>query len=337
MGWIDNTALRALRTGLLLALLLTLQACSQLSFVLQDKPARVKTLVEKQQFYGALDLIDATPSSDPDFAALSEQRKDVLRAIDDYEKTALANTDNLIAKSHWKQALAQLDEALSRLPASKPLTTRHKEVQKEIEYRNFKTHLQLAMQQARFLPEEIALLRDLQQYSDDDAIDSVLAYRMRDSETAREILLTQAKRNIRKQSWSSARQYAELAHSLKADGESRKLLAEIDKHMINERLDLLRDAINRNDLLAAQKIASSLDRGNARAAKLIDQLNQKVTETITNLSRIAQTAYTKGELDQAIQHWQQALRLAPESEDIKNQLQRAKTFKQNYQRFKSDP
>lgn len=323
------------RAGLLLALMLTLSACSQFSTLLNNKPGKVESLIANEQFYGALDLIDATPESDPDYQAVYALRKKVLTAIEDYERTSLARADDLAKQSQLKQALDLVDHALERLPASKALTEKRRNLKRSLHSKLYQTEVKLAEHRADLLPREISLLNELKKYSDDDSIDSALAYRMRDAETTRSILMDQTKSLIDQSQWISARRYAELADKLKSDKETRTLLAKIDGNVLNQHLANLRKAIDDEDLMRARKLTAGLDTKEPRVREQIDRLNAKISEMVVKLSRDGQNAYTKGDLDLAIQQWEKALLLSPENEDIKNQLQRAKTFKKNYQRFKS--
>lgn len=325
-----------LKACLIVTLMFALQACSQLSALLYNKPEKVQSLIANQQFYGALDLIDATPQSDPDYATLYALRKDVLTAIDEYERKSLAEADSLAKQSQLKQALDLVEQSLQHLPASKPLTEKRRELKRSLARALHQAELNLAQHRAVFLPQEIELLSTLKNYSSDDSIDSALAYRMRDAEITRGILLDQAKQYIEQAQWPSAKRSAELADKLKSDKETRALLSKIDGNILNQHLAQLRKAIDQDDLLRARKLASGLDARDPRVGQQIDRLNSKISEMVVTLSRDGQNAYTKGNLDLAIQHWEKALQLSPENEDIKNQLQRAKTFKKNYQRFKSN-
>lgn len=327
---------RPLRACLILCLMLALQACSQLSSLLYNKPEKVKSLVANEQFYGALDLIDATPQSDPDYQTLTELRKDVLAAIDEFERQSLRQADELAKQSRLRQALDLVEQSLVRLPASKALTEKRKDLEKLLDRRLYQTEVRIAEHRAGFLPEEISLLRELQNYSSDDSIESALAYRMRDADTTRAILLEQTKNYIEQSQWQSARRYAELADRIQSDKQTKTLIAKIDANVLNQHLAQLRKAIDQDDLMRARKLASGLDAGEPRVREQIQRLNDKISEKVLKLSRAGQNAYTKGDLDLAIQQWEQALRLSPENEDIKNQLQRAKTFKKNYQKFKSN-
>lgn len=320
----------------LLALAVCLQACGQLSFLIHDKPARVNQLIEDHQYYSALDLIDATPSTSPDYESLKPLRQQVLAAIDQYEKQSLQAIDNLVKKDQLAQALASNDEALSNLPASKSLTNRRKQILQIVEQKLQQTELTLAEHRAEALPKEIRILKKMQNYNDSEELNAALQERLQEQAQARTILLQQANLSLSKKQWTEARRYAVLVDKLQSDSVSKKLLARTEANMLNRRLDQLREAIEQDDLLRASTLAAQLTAAGSEAQALKKDLAQKIQARVNTLSREGQQAYTKGELDLAIQRWELALQLAPDNDDIKNQLKRARAFKQNYQRIKAN-
>lgn len=333
MGFSHNLFSKILVT---LALAGCLQACGQLSFLMQGKTARINQMIEQHDYYSALDLIDATPSTAADYESLKPLRQQVLDAIDAYEKQTLRAVDELVKKDLLVQALSLNDEALSHLPASKLLTARKKQIQQAIDRKLQQTELSLAEHRARALPPEISILQTLQKYTDSEEVSTALENRRQEQSRARVILLEEANRALEKKQWSDARRYAELADQLYSDKASKQILARTEANVLNQRLDQLRDAIERDDLLRASTLAAQLKNNSEQAQQLKKDLQQKIQARVASLTREGQQAYTKGDLDLAIQRWELALQLAPDNDDIKNQLKRARAFKQNYQRIKAN-
>lgn len=327
---------RRFRPILWVLLCFTLQACTQFSALLQSKPEQVKSLLQQNRFYPALDVIDATPKTDPSYAQLARLRGKVLSAIAHYERKQLKSAAKLTQQGHWKEALALLDEALAHIPASKPLAERRRETRRIIEQRLAEAKLALARLRAGSLPEETRILRDMQRYAFDKSVDAALENDQREVQQAHALLIAEANRLIARGQTRDAYQYASLAHQLKADKDSQRLLQRIEQSINSDKVNRLKQAIDGGNLLLAKRIAAHLDSKDAEVEKLIKILRQKLRVTVSRLSREGQNAYTKGQLNQAIKHWEKALQLAPDNNDIKNLLLRAKTFQNNYQRFKAD-
>lgn len=331
-----HTRFFPLRLFAILLITLLLGACSHVNFLLQSKPDQVATLIEQQRFYPALDLIDATPRDDPDYARLTELRSEVLTAISRYESDRLKVSAQLIASNDLSKALQTVEEALSHVPASKKLLQRRSQVQRSIERHTAATELALAQLRAETLPREIALLEKMQRYSADTAVADALQNKRSEADTARNLLIAETKRLIKKGEMDRARHNASLAHTIHAGKDSRELLNRIDGSIQQDRLKRLRRVIESGDLRAAKQIAATLDGKSPEERALLDSLNGKVHLEVSRLIREGQHAYTKGNLDKAITQWEQALQLDPDNGEIKTLLQRARTFKTNYQRFKGN-
>lgn len=321
-------------TWALLLLCLFLQACSQMTFLIQDKPGKVATLIEQHRFYPALDLIDSTSRDDPDYPRLIELRGEVLSAITRYEKERLKTTNRLIAEDKLREALLVIEEALSRVPASKDLLSKRKQAQAAIERNMARTNLELAQLRAESLPGEIQLLEKMARYTDEQSIRQSLQARRLEADNARQLLIAEAKSQIDSGNMDKARKNASLAQAIQSGKDSQQLLHRIDSSIQTGKLKRLKQAIDDKDFLAAKRIASGLTGKNQEEQALLKSLNQKVELEILQLTREGQHAYTKGDLDGAIERWELALRLDPDNNEIKTLLQRARTFKTNYQRFK---
>ena len=325
-------------SAVLVCLQICLQACSHLPFSFFNKPLQVEQLLEQKAFYQALDIIDNTASSDPDYNELNAMRATVLSAIDAYEQKTLAATNELTHKGQWAQALTQLDEALTHVPASKPLHTRRKQVETTIKQKLADIELSLAQVRAKTLPAEIVLLQQRQSYSPADTIAANLENRESEAIAARAILVAESQRMIDKKQWDSAREYARLADQLKSGKDTSALLLRIEKSIYSSYKERLEKALEDKDLPLAMRLATDMkiNKRDDELLALIQALEQQVAATVRQLTRDGQSAYTNGLLDKAIEMWDQALALDPHNTELKKRLLRARSFQSNYQRFKKN-
>ncbi len=326
------------RTLIAALLLACLSACTHLPFVTADTSEQVRELLAQQQFYSALDLIDATEPDDAEFDALKDLREEVLNAIAAFEQKTLQRVEQLSEAGQWARAETLLDDAIDKVPASKPMRERRKQVQATIERELRRVNLRLARLRASSLREEIELLQQSLRYTDDETVAHRLADRQRVLDESRRLLLAEAQRHIDQQQWRQARDYASRAHQLTADDRSRQMLATIDSAITGDQLSRLEHALDNGELGLAKQLAASLGEAPAgsRAATLIAQLEQQVELAVLQLTRNGQHAYSKGDIERAIGFWQQALELAPDNPELQKRLQRAQSFRANYQRFKNE-
>lgn len=315
-----------------------LSNCSLLQPDLQNKPVFVERLITDQQFYLALDVIDKTVVTDPSYTQLSVMRKEVLVAIERYEEKNLDAATVLTKQGRWGDAIAKLDLALTNVPASKRLMSQRKKIQKTIDQRMEGINLALAILRSKILIKEKNLLMESQRYFPNESNALSLQQREEDAKHARSILLTEAKRMIKNTRWKKARYYADLSRQLRVGKDTKKLLKKIDSHIYQEKVSFLKQALEKNELILAKQLASDLDNKDTdpEVNALIEALNQKVEVEVSQLVSDGQQAYSNGNIDQAIGYWQQALELDTSNSELQKGLQRAITFKSNYQRLKQN-
>lgn len=319
-------------TTLILSLFL-LQACSQLQQLVSNDVEKAETLLAQEAFYPALDVIDRADQDHPNYRQLTELREKVLDAIKAFEKASLEQTQQQINQGQWTESLQTLDQALEKIPASKPLLEKRQRVQRYIDKKLAELAVTLAQSRASTMAKELDVLKTMSRYSGDT---TSLETRAAAASTDRKLLLQTVNNSIDKQQWHKAKRAALLVQTLEDDRQIRTLLAKIEQHIVNDKVSELREAIDNDELLMAQQLSAALssEQRTPEVQSLIDALNQKIDLLVLDLTRSGQQAYTNGNIDSAITHWQQALELRPEDTELQKRLERAKAFQENYRRLK---
>lgn len=316
----------------IVALLSLLQACSQLQYLVQDDVEQVNTLLAQQDFYPALDLIDRAPTDHPQYQQLTTMRSQVLDEIAAFEKATLQQTQQLINQGNWAQSLQTLDQGLQKIPASKALLAKRQRVEKHIENKLTDLKLSLAKARASTIADELAIIQTIVRYTGEE---QTLQTRQHAATSDRKILVNAARRHIQQQQWTQAKNLAQKAQAIKDDSQIRELLSQIEQHITNTEVSRLQQAIDNNELLTAKQLAAELaNEQQPEVQQLINTLNQKVDLLVLDLTRSGQQAYTNGNIDKAIDYWQQAVELHPQDTELVKRLERARSFQENYRRLK---
>jgi tetratricopeptide (TPR) repeat protein len=136
---------------------------------------------------------------------------------------------------------------------------------------------------------------------------------------------------------------AELLTSiLNTEQTQRSVARKEQKKQITEQLPELErsfyERINFGDFLGAQKVLNEMNAMEISSAKTLQvTLDEKKETRIQTLIASGNTLYNSGFLQEAISRWNQALELDPENQTILQQLERAKKFIGNLERWKNKP
>ena len=190
--------------------------------------------------------------------------------------------------------------------------------------------LQLAIAVAQHLPLELQLLQSLVKASDHDS-KAPLAAVQSQLVASHATLMAAASQEIDRQNWRTANHYLQLALLIKDDTKLQDSLALTQKRIKSElklqqsgnrsqreklrisTVESLHDAIERGQLLEAQAILPQLIpwKDEPEEARLQNMLMSAVNVKVTQLSAQGQRMYTDGQLNSAIELWQQALHWTP--------------------------
>ncbi len=303
----------------------------------QNEPAfQVKALIDKQEYAQALALISSIEQSHPQYTLLQEKRPVIIEQSKAYETTVLRSVVKLQAKQQWVQALTVLDQAISHLPDSKKLGNKRKDIIAGRDRYIKKWSVPLAVLRAKSLPEEKALLDKLKLAGlSQPFINNELANIQRQTVEARTLLLNEARAAMENKQWSQAYEYILLAELLGPDKQSIQLRKRIKATIRSSKIKQLAEAIENVELIKAQTIFNDMAdfKHDEQLVKLNEQLEKKINSRVKQLTQVGQKHYVEGNLDKAIDSWQQALALDPDNSDLEKRFLRARLFKSNYKKL----
>lgn len=313
----------------------------------------LKQLISENKFHKALQGIKQLGENDPLYSQRSDLRKTINRKASQYEGREVGAITTLMNNTEWQKAIMRLNVAKNNLPESDAITAIESELLRKHAQFIKRLRLQLAVEVAQHSPSELQLLQSLVNAYDLDS-KVPLAAMGAQLASSRTTLMTAASDEIDQQNWHTANHYLQLALLISDDAQLQDSLAltqtkiksalkiqESDTRSDLEKLrtstvNSLREAINRGELLQAQAIWPQLSpwEDEPEVARLQKMLGRDIDKKVTQLSEQGQRMYTAGQLDSAIELWQQALELDPGNSGTREKLNRAVIFKANYDKLK---
>jgi hypothetical protein len=336
---------------ILLALMLV--GCSNFPALLKDSEDNLQQLLSENKYPKALQKIEQLSENDPLYPQRSALIKTINRQASQYEDREIEAITTLINNTEWQKAIARSNQARENLPESEAITAIQSEVLRTRAQYIKQQQLQLAIEAAQHLPLKLQLLQSLVKASDQNSKEPLAAVQSQLA-ASHATLMAAASQEIDQQDWHTANHYLQLALLIKDDTKLQDSLA-LTQTKIKSELKLLEsgnrsqqekrristvqslhDAIDRGQLLQAQVILPQLDpwKDEPEVARLQIMLKNAVNVKVTQLSEQGQRMYTDGQLNSAIELWQQALALDPGNSSISDKLHRAELFKANYDKLR---
>jgi hypothetical protein len=335
---------------------LLLPACAGTNGHWNNPDEAVAQFLAEQQYSRAMEVIASVDHEHPDYEALQKQRKLIIAEIKNFENDSIKLQTRYKSKQQWPQAIAIADSDIKKIPTSQKLISYRQQLIKDRNHYIEGKQLQLAIGQAKSLPNAIKLLQDIDGAIPDKEIqaEAILTTRSQ-SNTAHSILISAAKKESANKNWRTAKQYLVLANRLQTDKDTNELLASIShridreelkssksreveqKKTRNQKIDKLEIALNDKNYLQARDISEQLQtwkKQDKTVAIALRNYQKTINQESNKLTSKGQNLYTKGYIDLAIENWKLALLLDPDNSDIQERLQRAEKFQANIDKYK---
>jgi tetratricopeptide (TPR) repeat protein len=339
-----------------LSISLLLSACAGLTGNWSKPNEAVDHFLAEQKYSKAMEVIASVDNTNPDYDSLQQRRKLILAEIKQFEDDSINLQYRYKTKQQWPEAIDIVDNAIMKLPTSQKLiNTRQQLIKDRDSYINEK-QLNLAISQANSLPQALELLEKINTAKPKQKeIEQEILVTRGQSHSAQKILLSHASLEFERKNWRTAKKYLILSIQLKPDQEGSALLTKTDRQIKLEdsrtkksrhkiylknrdgQLEKLEIALHEKNYLQAKNLAQQLKlskKSDQQITAALAHYQQTIDSEVDHLTSKGQQLYTKGLIDHAIEHWQQALLLEPSNSDIQERLRRAETFKANIEKYK---
>ena len=150
-----------LRYLIILCCILLLSACAGMTGQRSNPNEAVEQFLAEQQYSRAMEVIASVDHQHPEYQSLQKKRKLILAQIKEFENDSVKLQNRYKSKQQWPQAIAIADSDIKKLPASQKLIDNRQQLIKERDQYVETKQLQLAIGQAKSLPDAINFLEDI--------------------------------------------------------------------------------------------------------------------------------------------------------------------------------
>jgi len=304
------------RATLGLGAVLILPGCASL-LPFSDPADRVGDALQEHRYRDALDIIDRTDQSHPQYGLLTEQRQGVLQASREYRQERLALARDLSAREDWGQAYQLLEDTGDRVAEPEPVNSLLAQL-REREARALRERLnQWYLAQAKALLDTDELDRDLAHHDDRRAA-RTLDQRARLLEMAQRLTPDRSQPASLKRARKTLDSARDRARDARQETRYQHAEALISRYQQTGRLE---------DLLAARTYLAQHDDGYLDTMR--EQVKRWSQDRFARTMAQGEALYAKGEYRAAHQLWQRVAPLDPENVELQKKLERSERVIRN--------
>ncbi len=322
---------------------------------------QIDTLTEKRQYDKALEIIAAVPESHNNYETLQKRAAAIEASREKEVRTAISKARAAESMQNWSAAAAWAADALSLMPGDPELIVMRQAYEKKRTESIRQSRRNLLTAKGRYLADIRASQENLV-LADPDSPSAHRRYRkyMESVLSVSEELYAHGRNAFYEKEIHEAREALSLSARLHPCEKTRSLLAET--HRIKQQDALAKAAadlpeahrVTPEDRFPelAKRFGQAMAAGNladarrlAREMEEIDPERSKdyenriagpIEEKAASLRARGRLLYGQGFIKEALEVWQEALQLKPESPELIQNIHRARTFLENLNRWRED-
>ncbi|HEX5679065.1 MAG TPA: hypothetical protein VFX91_13955 [Alcanivorax sp.] len=326
-----------------LGAVLILPGCASFS-PFSDPADRVGAALQEHRYGDALAIIDRTDETHPQYGLLTEQRRGVLQASQEYRQEKLTRAQAMAAQEEWRQAYQLLEETRDRVAEPEPVDAMLEQL-REREERALRARLnQWYLAQAKALLDTSRLDRNLTHHDDRRAA-RILEQRARLRQQVSDGLTELGDAYAEQALWRQALVSLEMAQRLTPERTQPASLKRARKTLARAR-ERARDARQETryehaetliaryqqtgrleDLLAARTYLAQHD--DAYLDTMREQVKRWSRDRFARTMAQGEALYAQGEYRAAHQLWQRVAPLDPENVELQKKLERSERVIKN--------
>ncbi|MCW8919068.1 MAG: hypothetical protein OQL08_09685 [Gammaproteobacteria bacterium] len=346
--------MRIVTSSLLIFIALLQGGCLVVTTFTKLEP-QLEQWTSERQYGRTLDALSQIDPRDPDYARASALRKQVEKQAADYEQQVRRETAQKLSKGDWAAALDQYDEALGRHPKSvvirdglAKLHQQQRETLEQLERKRLIQHgvwlrevlpihreiarvdprsneaqerLRRIIGEAEKIGQELALignraLADNELASAEETLP--LAYELNKAPLIEESLKTlRGRQKLVTEQQRTARRKSEQQAENERQKRERTLRAIVKRY---------KTAFAKQEFLAAREQLAELEKtdpGYSELAAMRGRLQQAIDHKASQLFDAGVSAYSRGQFEQAAREWRDVLKLDPDHQQARENLERA--------------
>lgn len=335
---------------LFLLSLFLLHGCAYLTHFdsAEDRVQLLEQYLKEQEYSKALTLIADTSREDPQALELEKKRKMILKQLQALEQQTISKALKQERNNDWPSAKLTYEEARKKLPASTSLDEAQGAMLKRFRARMDALEREGLIGTGEWLRKRLPLLRSLHE---SDPGNLIIHWRYsRTEKEAREVglqLLKSGEQMLAENNLAMAQRILPLVAELSPNQETEMAVSQLNNRLRERKDKKQKDrrkiarkkdekviegfnkAMAHNRLAEARKHLARLSRTAAASVSgelMHERLDNAIAEYVQEEISIGDAFYRAGEYDQAIETWQNAVRLKPDNKTALNKLKRAETI-----------
>lgn len=296
----------------------------------------VEGLLKNNQYAKASRLINRVQRNHPDYRMLQIVKKQIAAKKKKYERASLNKSQAFIKKGDWEAGLSLLETARKNVGESRVLDKGYENAGKKQQRLTDVLLRDLSFEHAKVLLEELRIMKDVVRINP-GSFSFNLKFKRLKKEAGKQAkqLHVLAKAALKNNELAAAKQALDYALKLRPNTKSylrlKKRILYKMKHGTASagRVRKLQDRYavalkNRSFATARSTLLSILkiNPGHKKAQKELKKIDVLIEAEVKQLMNRAATAYSHGKFEKAVTIWQEAERLDPDNQEIKDHLER---------------
>ncbi len=345
---------------LALSSILVLSSCAFFNSFNSDLDKQVDIWMAQHEYSKILDTLQYVRPSNPKYQLLQKKRQIAIDASRRYEQTQIANSLNLIEKGKWHEAELTLNNAIEKLPDSKPLQKTYNEFLKQrAEYLN-SLYTRLSINKAEWLAKDKPIQQQLSRTLPEDR-KTLAAMDEYHSQTRHvyQQLLACGEKATNTNDLILAEQCYRLADKLQPSESIKDTLENIRQKLAHAQVPAREQkqhppSISQLGHNLLEKSKKALDAGKLRLAinqfekipgpdknldavkTYGDEMHRRIRENVNQGIELGRKLYSQGQVEQALAVWNKLRDLDPDNENLLSHIDRAERVLEKIKRLRKE-
>lgn len=340
---------------ILILLSLSFSGCTLMYSYSDNLPQRIDAWVAEKKYNTALNTIDYITTTHKDYRIIQNKKKLIKKAMNNYENTAIEESNLLVSQGDWIKAFILLKDVASNITNKSRIENHHKKLlsQRQIVIENYEKDI--LYNQAMNLIEKMELYEKIKKTVSIKEHNQLNISKFDDllEETSLKLTIL-SEQQYKKNEYNNSLNTVKLALKLNPDEE---IVARLKK--INQRIHKATIQRNISYYKKAKVLLSKLSQGYSHAILkdtkktvtwlkknktdknnyivLIKRLNRHLAKGVKQRFEAARSLYSKGKTQEALSVWLELKQLEPDNAKLLSHIERAKKILSKLKKLSNKP
>lgn len=328
--------MKLVRLFSIMIFILQLAACSHFYAHRDNLNEQIDEWLLDNEFAKIENTLKYLSSAHPDYKKIKARKKEIEKKRKSFINNTIALADKKVSEEKWQQALDIYNEAQKKLPDDKRLSEQKARLVRERDTQVQELRKNMLLRRARALVQYQAIYEKLEKLIPDDysARYDINQYKSEKRDLASD-LLECGEYSLEDKDYSLAEECIDLSNQLLPTDEKKTSLAAIrkkktyldNKRRSSELIEAYKKAYESGDFPRARyhlETLIALDSRHSKAKELKAQLDRDINLRVEKGITRGKTLYSQGKVDEALDIWEELLKIDPKNEELASLISRGK-------------